>query len=497
MNLILDPKNIDDYRMFLRAKKIPQFACNGRSIYIPDEYADRLGIDQPTQESGVKYYPVRGLFDYQKAITKMAIEKKKFCVFADCGLGKTMILLEFARHVAKQIPRDKSVLIVSPLMVVRQTCAESLHWYGKGLPLGRIEAKDLKEWLKGGTAHYRIGITNYDALTDDLDQGELGALILDESSMLKSHYGKWGQVCLRLGAGLEYKLALTGTPAPNDRIEFANHAVFMDAYPTVNAFLAKYFVNKGQTQERWILKTHALEQFYRDLSHWSIFLTNPATYGWKDNCESIPPIKVHIHDIDLTNAQSEAVMNLTGKLFMDNPGGITTRSKLARIGKGEYNGEQIGTKKFEFIKGIIESWPEESTIIWCWHNSEQDMIAKIFPDAANISGDTPLKEREALIADFKSGKRKIMISKPKILGFGLNLQIASRQVFSSLIDSYESFYQAVKRSNRYGSKAPLNVHIPVTEIERPMVDNVLRKASRVQSDTEEQERIFKDFSYGR
>jgi superfamily II DNA or RNA helicase len=488
MELLINPTRIEDYRLFLRAKALPSFRCQGHCLHVPDEYAGELGAIRQKAARGRTYQPIAGLFDYQTDISRLAIHKRKFAVFADCGLGKTMMLLEYARHVRSVLPKAKRVLVVSPLMVVKQTLAEAESWYQGKLPMERVASKDLNAWMRGTGG---IGITNYDALNEDTPQGNLGALILDESSMLKSHYGKWGQTCLRLGAGLEWKLALTGTPAPNDRIEFANHAVFMDAFPTVNSFLARYFVNKGQTQERWILKPHALHPFYRDLSHWCIFLTNPATYGWKDNCENIPPINVHIHDLDLTNDQREAVFQLTGKLFMDEPGGITKRAKLSQIGKGNYNGQKIDTVKPAFIKALAESWPEESTIIWCWFNAEQDELAKLFPDAANIAGETPIDARERLLADFKEGRRKILISKPKVLGYGLNLQVATRQVFSSLIDSYESFYQAVKRSNRYGSTRPLNVHVPITEIERPMVDTVLRKASRVQKDSEEQEAIFK------
>jgi hypothetical protein len=139
----------------------------------------------------------------------------------------------------------------------------------------------LASWTQ--TTNGEIGITNYDALDEDVDTGSLGALILDESSMLKSHYGKWGQDCIRIGRGLDWKLCLTGTPAPNDRIEYANHAVFLDHYPTVNSFLARFFVNRGKTDERWELKPHALRPFYEALSHWCIFVSNPAVYGWKDN----------------------------------------------------------------------------------------------------------------------------------------------------------------------------------------------------------------------
>lgn len=488
MNVVLDPTNIADYHRFLRIKRLPQYSVRGRQCWFPDEYAG-LVCGEVKAAKAAAYKPTAKLFDYQSAISRLAIQKRKFAIFADCGLGKTLMLLEFARH-CRKVTRGR-ILIISPLMVVRQTLAECAAWYGDKLPIEQVTAANLSAWLtaKG----HAIGITNYDALTDETPQGGLSALILDESSMLKSHYGKWGTTCIRLGKGLEYKLALTGTPAPNDRIEYANHAVFLDAFPTVNSFLAKFFVNRGQTDNRWELKPHALEPFYRALSHWCVFLTNPATYGWKDNTESIPPIHVHIHDIDLTDEQQSLAFTKTGTLFATEAGGITSRSVLSQIGKGSYRGQDVESLKPAYMRQLVDSWPDESTLIWCLYNREQELLERTFPEAASITGDTPHDERERLVDDFKAGRRKVMISKGRILGFGLNLQIATRQIFSGLQDSYENFYQCVKRSNRYGSTRPLNVHIPVTEIERPMIETVLAKAGRVQQDTETQERLFKEF----
>jgi len=480
-------KSIEDYRIFLRIKSLPTYRISGHIAEFPDEYAAIVG--EKSKSKRTSYKPPEWMFDYQRDITKMAISKQKFAVFADCGLGKTSIILEFARHAAKHSKRR--ILIVSPLMVVKQTLAEAERFFGSSLRLEKVNASGLSEWING-KSNGEIGITNYDAIRDDTPQGNLGGLILDESSMLKSHYGKWGTSLIRMGRGLEWKLCCTGTPAPNDRIEYANHAVFLDAFPTVNSFLAKFFVNRGQTQDRWELKPHALDGFYRALSHWCIFLTNPATYGWKDNTASIPPINVNIHDVALTDEQTDAVYRKTNRLFVDQAGGITKRAALAQIGKGIVDGERIDSMKPTFIRDLIASWPNESTIVWCNYNLEQDVLAAMIPGAASIDGNTDYEDRERIIDGFKSGTIKTLVTKPKILGFGLNLQIATRHVFSSLQDSYESYYQAVKRSNRIGSELPLNVHIPVTEVERPMVDNVLRKAGMVQRDTEEQERIFRN-----
>jgi len=484
----LDLKSTDDYRRFLKIKALPKYSFCGRTAMVPEEYADRLGLPAATG-GDIGYEPIDGLFDYQRDITAMAIRKRKFAVFADCGLGKTLMMIEFARHALKSIGPDKCVLIVSPLMVIPQTIAECKRFYGDDVTLWQSRASVLDEAVR----HTRgaIIITNYEALRETTDQGRVGALILDESSMLKSHYGKWAGHCLRIGAGLEWKLALTGTPAPNDRIEYANHAVLMDAFPTINSFLARFFVNKGQTSERWVLKQHALGNFYRELSHWCIFLANPATYGWTHNSDELPPIHIHIHDVGMTDEQVALAYEQTGTLFANNIGGITSRSVLGQIAKGSHKGKRVETLKPEYIRNLVGTWPEESTIIWCKYNAEQEILEQQFPDAASIKGTTKDDDRLRLVDDFKAGRVRVMISKPKILGFGLNLQIATRQVFSGLQDSYEEFYQAVKRSNRYGSTRPLNVHIPITDIERPMVQTVLDKASRVQADTEEQERIFR------
>lgn len=483
MQVTLDTQSMEDYRLFLKIKSLPTYSIQGHVATFPDEYASALGI-QELKPIVSDWMPNDWLFDYQQAIVDMAITKRKFAIFADCGLGKTPMLLEFAQAAQQSIGR-KQTLIVSPLMVVRQTVAECNRFYGFEPEI--VTAKNLNEWLTGNG---KIGIVNYDALNDETKAGNLGALILDESSMLKSHYGKWGQVILRLGEGLDWKLCCTGTPAPNDRIEYANHAVFLDHFQNVNAFLATYFVNKGQTQERWVLKPHALNAFYRALSHWAFFLTNPATYGWKDNSQTIPPINVHIHDVALTDEQTKIVGTETGELFATKMGGITSRSVMGQIAKGNYRGTDIKSNKPAFIRELTESWPDESTLIWCIYNREQELLEKEIPDAASITGSTDIEKRQELIDAFKAGYIKTLISKPKILGFGLNLQIATRQIFSGLQDSYESYYQAVKRSNRVGSTKPLNVHIPITDIEAPMVESVLKKARRVQSDTEAQEKLF-------
>lgn len=485
MKLQLNLNTIAGYRDFLKVKSLPVYSFTGSEAWFPDEYAARIGLGVKAKKAKA-YSPSDWLFDYQRDISAIAIRKQRYAVFADCGLGKTAIMLEYARHVSSVLRKGQAVLIVSPLMVVRQTMDEAKRFYGDSLPIEHVRAANLGQWMQSGKS--RIGITNYEAITDKIDgAGRVGAIILDESSLLKSHYGKWGTRLIQLGRGLDWKLCLTGTPAPNDRIEYANHAVFLDQFPTVNSFLAKFFVNRGETSNRWELKSHALRPFYRALAHWCIFLTRPSVYGWKDNCEPPPPIRTHIVDVPMNDDQRSDAAEASGNLF-GIPGGIGSRLKIAKIAKRVSGGRPA------FVADLIRQ-TGDPTIAWCKYNPEQDDLAARIPGAANVSGDTSEEERIERIADFQAGRRKVLISKPKIMGFGLNLQVANRMVFSTCQDSYEEYYQAVKRANRFGSTKPLDVYLPVTDLERPMIETVLAKASRISQDTEEQERLFKETGY--
>jgi hypothetical protein len=492
MKITLDLNNLDDYRTFLKVKSLPQYRFVGRTAIVPDEYAGMLGL--PTDSiPHAGYQPIPGLFDYQRDIAALAIRRRKFAVFADPGLGKTLMFLEFARYISGVLPAGKCVLIVTPLMVVDQMLDEVNRFYGESLIVERVRAAGLSSFLTSGVA--RIGITNHEALRETTPQGRLGGLIIDESSILKSHYGRTGARLLRLGRGLDWIMAGTGTPAPNDRIEFANHAVLMGAFPTVNSFLAKFFVNRGQTGERWELKPHALRPFYRALSHWCIFLTNPGTYGWRDNTGGFPPVNVHIHDVELSADQTSIARRVNGTLFAHHVGGITTRSTMGQLAKGRHNGHEVETLKPAFIRNLVDGWPGESTLIWCRYDHEQETLERAFPEAASLKGSTSMPRRQKAIADFQAGRVRVLISKAKVLGFGLNLQAARHHVFSTCQDSYEEFRQCIGRSNRYGSIEPLDVHLPVTDLERPMVETVLTKAHRVQHDVEEQERLFQEIGH--
>lgn len=479
-----DTASVESYRTFLAVKQLPVCRFIGHTARFPTEYAGRLGVSA-AEAIAADYEPSSFLFDYQRDIAHIAIRKRKFAVFAKPGRGKTPIYFEFMLHAMRALDNERGCLILTPPMVVEQTIDEAKRFYGDRLPLEQVESGKLGQWL--ASCRGRFGVTNYEAFRKEVGRGELGAIVADEAHILASHYGKYARGCVELGRGLEWKLSGTGTPAPNDRIEFANQAVFLDRFPTVNSFLARYFVNRGQTNERWVLKRHALEAFYRELSDWCIFLDNPATYGWKDGTDAIPPMYIHIHDYELHPEQIVAVQKRTGQLYARRAGGITNRSTLSKIAKGL---DGTPTYKYDFIKSLTDSWPDEATIIWAWYNDEQERLRQMYPNSASIEGRTKHAERMRLLHEFQAGRLNPLISKPDVLGYGLNLQIATRHIFSSLIDSERDFEQAVKRSNRIGSTRPLNVHIPVSDIERPMAENSLRKFARIEEDTRQQEAIF-------
>lgn len=491
MELNFDLNSADSYRLFLKVKALPQYHIRGRTAWVPDEYAKLLGIKK-AKARDVIYKPSPFLFDYQAGIASIAIRRRKFAIFAKCGMGKTLMIAEWVKHAARQLPKDRRALIVSPINIIHQTVDEIRRFYGDSFAVERVTSKGLQSWLNG--AGERIGITNYEAIRPELERGQLGALALDESSLLKSHYGKWGTKLIELGKGLEWKLCSTGTPAPNDRIEYANHAVFLDAFPTVNSFLAKFFVNRGQTSERWELKPHALRPFYLALSHWCIFLSNPAVYGWHDNTEELPPINIVTHDVPLTDEQRQLAYKDTGFLFPE-AGGIVSRGTQSQLAKGIYKGERIEAFKPGFVANLARK-VKGKTLIWCRYNKEQDDLADILPEAGSIAGDTPQEKREEIIRKFKDGRLRVLISKPKILGFGLNLQMCRNMIFSTAQDSAEEVWQALARANRHGSTFPLDAHFPMTELEEPMMRNVLRKMGRMEEDMREQEVLFKEVGLG-
>lgn len=485
---------IDEYADLLAARSLAEWRLIGprevettmahlAAVGLVDEFA-ALDIGEPAGH----------LFDYQDWIVRLALDRERFAIFGDCGLGKTAMQLEWARIVTDA--HQGRTLIVAPLQVVPQTIQESTHFYGDGLPI--LDCRDrgaLNDWLSetcqpGG----QIAITNYEKL-DGLNQAlPVSAVVLDESSVLKQSMGSRRSALLAAFSGVRWKLCCTATPAPNDRIEYAQHAFFLDVVRSPREFLALFFVNRDGN---WQLKGHAIELFYRHLASWSVFMRNPAAYGFDDNLRDLPPATVSYPHVTITPEQTvEARLWEAGdqaSLFGATPGGITSRTKMMQIAHGfvleDGKPRTFPSHKPEAVAEIVNATHgNEPVVVWVTFDEEGEQLGRLIPDAVVLSGKTPIPKRDVLIDAFRNGDGpRVLVAKPAMLGFGLNLQSCRVQVFSSITDSFERYYQAMRRSYRYGQTKPVCIYIPLTPLDEAICQNVMSKQSEWEHDAARQE----------
>ena len=498
--------DLEMYGLFLKTKKLPEsqitydWERDAYKLTTPARFAGMLGasvaaaVREALEISGF-------LFDYQRFIVRTALEARRYAIYADCGLGKTLMFLEWARHVIAGT--GGRVLIISPLQVIEQTRDESARFYGEGLPVERIETRAaLVEWLKRPGPG--LGITNYEKMVDGLmpELRYLAGLVLDESSILKSGGGvtKWNLI--KSSKGIEYKLSCTATPAPNDIMEYASQAGFLEKLRTEGEILWTFFTR--DKKGNWRIKPHAREGFYRFMASWSIFLRNPAHYGWEDNLSKIPAPEFHEYRLPPTDEQmgmASGMFHETGAgLLGDRALGITQRTKLSQIAKGFiYEGKKargIPSPKPEFIGDLIrrEIADGRQVLVWTVFDEEARLIADRLAGVnfAVLDGSVKEKARRPILERFRRGELDVLVSKASMLGFGMNFQCCSSMIFSGWDDSYERFYQAVKRAIRYGQTQSVRVHLPfISELEGVILENVLRKKGNFEADAEEQERYYK------
>jgi DNA modification methylase len=392
--------------------------------------AEKSGIEVPKR----KISPV--LYDFQGDICRWALRRGKALVAIDCGLGKTLIQEEWARHVGG------TVLIVAPLSVNEQSVRE-----GKKLNLDIINVRDKSE-LKPG-----INITNYEMIRHFIG-ADLDGLILDESSILKSIDGATKKILIENFIHVPFRLCCTATPCPNDIAEIANHSEFLGIMKR-NEMLASFFVHDD---DGWRLRGHAAIPFYRWMASWCMAMKSPADLGYDGSRFSLPPLS--IHDCVVATRWRKP-----GVLFAGQLKGISDRVSVRR--------NSINDRIQKVIDLVNET--DGQIIAWCGLNPEAAAIAKAIPDSENLQG-SDLRERKIdVLSRFISGSLRVLITKSKIAGFGMNFQNASTMIFMGLGDSYESYYQCIRRCWRYGQKKPVNVYVVVTDHEEEIVDNVRRK----------------------
>lgn len=384
------------------------------------------------------------LFDFQRAIVAWAVKKGRAAVWADTGLGKTFMQLEWARITSCR------TLIFAPLCVAEQTAGEALK-LGMTLRYARNEAE-------ATDAEYVI--TNYERL-DDFDLSDYGAVVLDESSILKAFDGKTRGRLIEACKRVPYRLCCTATPSPNDIAELANHAEFLGLMKN-SEFLATWFV-KDSNSNQYRLKGHARQPFFRWLASWAISIKKPSDIGFDDGDYELPPLHVHDHVIDVDGP-------VAGCLFPE----MGTKGLSGRLSARRASLEDRVATAAHLV-GADLGHGDCQWMIWCGLNEESDGLYQAIPQSVAVAGSDTYAEKVGAVQGFLNGSVRHLVSKAKILGFGMNFQHCHHQAFVGMSDSYEAYYQCVRRSWRFGQTQPVHAHVIFSEAEKVVIENVRRK----------------------
>jgi hypothetical protein len=376
------------------------------------------------------------LFPWQRLVVRWAARKGRAAIFADTGLGKTFMQVEWARLLS-----DKSI-IVAPLSVARQTVREARK-IGVAVNYCRTQA-DVTDG---------INITNYEMI-EHFDPSAFQAVVLDESSILKSLDGKTRRKLITMFRGTQYRLCCTATPAPNDQSEIGNHAEFLGIL-TMGEMLASFFVHDEQ---EWRLKGHARQAFYEWMASWGMSIRMPSDIGFDDDGYNLPPLRMHPVFVKSDYVPDNA-------LFFAGLKGVGSRIEARKATTSER--VEVAAK--------IANREEGQVIVWCGLNDESSMAHTAIPDSVELVGaDTP-EHKARIIEEFQDGKHRVLVTKPKIAGMGMNFQNAHKMVFLGLSDSFEAYYQCIRRCYRFGQTSPVDAYIVLSTIERQVYDNVLQK----------------------
>ena len=409
---------MDKYEEFLHRKEItvPSAGIDVEDITISDE-----------------------LFDFQRDIVRWALKKGKAAIFAGTGLGKTLMQLEWARHIGG------TVLILAPLAVSKQTISEG----GKfGITVHHCRYQE--DVIDGG-----INITNYERM-DRFDFSKFRGVVLDESSILKAQAGKIRAQLIERCQQIPYRLACTATPAPNDLMELCNHSEFLGVMSS-NEMLATFFVHDGGDTSKWRLKRHAVQGFWKWVASWSVMLTNPADLGYDGERYNLPPLRISQHTVH-TERQPEALFAIEALTLQER--------QQARRDSVQDRARECAA----LVNADKDQW-----LVWCNLNSEADALKALIPDAVEIGGSDQPDVKERAAVDFAAGRIRVLISKPLIFGMGLNFQRCHKMAFVGLSDSFEQYYQSVRRCWRFGQEHPVDVRIITADTEGAVAQNIQRK----------------------
>ena len=406
------------YQKFLEAKKI---TINASGF-------------EPTKINDV-------LFDFQRDIVRWACKKGKSCIFAGTGLGKTFMQSEWGRLVYEHT--GENVLIVAPLAVSVQTVEEA-----KKIGIDVNLCKEPSDIQPG------INITNYERVEKFADCN-FGAVVLDESSILKSHNGQTRTAIIERFKETPYKLACTATPAPNDYMELGNHAEFVGVM-TREEMLAMFFVHDGGDTAKWRIKRHAVDRFWQWVAGWAVMVTKPSDLGYENHGYDLPPLNINQVTVE------SAPVN-----------GLFAIEALTLVERRDARRASIDDRVnacAEIVKNNPGEW-----LIWCNMNEESVKLKNAIPGAVEVTGSDSNETKESRMHGFSDGTIKIMVSKPSICGYGMNWQHCNKIAFVGLSDSFEEYYQAVRRCWRFGQERQVDVYVITAQSEGAVVDNIKRK----------------------
>ena len=395
----------------------------------------------------------KNLFDFQKFIVKTALKKGRFAIFADCGLGKTLMQLDWAEKVANKT--KSKVLILAPLAVKGQTLQEAKKF---GIDISNIE------------------INNYEQL-ENIDESIYSGIVLDENSILKNFTGKYKNLIIEKFKNTPYKLACTATPSPNDLNEIGNHSEFLNVLDAQD-MRAKWFV-RDEGMNNYRLKGHAKKDFYGWISNWAIMLTNPIDLGF-DGSKYILPELNYIEKMIETNSRDN------GKLFNEGSVSATDFNKELKLTLIE---------RFDEVAKIVNN-SNESFIIWVNQNEEEKKALELIPDAISVNGSEKPEIKEKKLLGFANGEFRVLVTKKKIAQFGMNFQNCNNQVFASLDFSFEGLYQAIRRSYRFGQKNNVNIYIITTDTMENVMSSINKKQSQFLEMQSEMNKFINGDSFG-
>lgn len=409
------------------------------------EFLARKAITDPnTGLSDVPDLP-EAMFGFQKDITRWALKRGRAALFAGTGLGKSFMELAWADAVHKETGKD--ILHLAPLAVSAQLVREAEKW--------GITARQVATQSGVGPG---CNITNYQKI-DHFDLSRFGGVILDESSILKSTDGHYRSRLIAECANIPFRLAATATPAPNDFMELGNHAEFLGIMSYTD-MLATFFVHDGGETQKWRLKGHAENEFWKWMASWAVMLRKPSDLGYENGGYDLPPLDQVQH---IVGVPYEPCMD-TGMLFP-----VQAQTMQERIGARRATVDERVAKAAEITP------TDRPFVWWCNLNSESEALAKAIPGAVEVRGSDSEVDKERKLIDFSEGRIRVLVTKPSICGFGMNWQHCADTGFVGLNDSFEQVYQAIRRFWRFGQTKPVTVHFIAAETEGAVVANLKRK----------------------